>query len=335
MSRRPPARRLIIFVGLILSGCSCLRPHPCEKRKDPVGDKQRLRKESFHCRTMSTPLRTWTVYVSRASAPGAPPVVLLHEMPALSADVLDLGRRLAEQGFTVYVPLLFGRPDDNPQNELLGLTRGIALRADPKWRAGRGDVHRPIIDEIATLCRKEILPHHPGQRLGVIGMCLTGVFPIALLRESDLPVAAPVVSQPAIPLPSCTEAAQSETGISPDEMQLILRNVAHDNIEILGFRFELDKVSPEKRFEVLKREFNVKDRHFIDCTVRKSDYVSQGHLSDRAHSVLAGCYHKDVPPHGSNLSSTEIAWRRLLAFLHAKLDGAEAHPYVEPFPERL
>ena len=46
------------------------------------------------------------VYVCQRGS-GKPPVVLLHELPGLSAKTLDYALTLADE-FTVYVPLLFG-----------------------------------------------------------------------------------------------------------------------------------------------------------------------------------------------------------------------------------
>jgi dienelactone hydrolase len=40
-----------------------------------------------------------------------PAVVLLHELPGMIPECVDLGRRIAEAGFTVYMPLLFDQPD--------------------------------------------------------------------------------------------------------------------------------------------------------------------------------------------------------------------------------
>ena len=39
-----------------------------------------------------------------------PAVILVHEVPGIHPGVLDLGRRLIDRGFTVYLPSMFGRP---------------------------------------------------------------------------------------------------------------------------------------------------------------------------------------------------------------------------------
>ena len=46
--------------------------------------------------------------VFRAGA--GPAVVLIHEVPGIHPGVLDLGRRLIDRGFTVYLPQWSGGP---------------------------------------------------------------------------------------------------------------------------------------------------------------------------------------------------------------------------------
>ena len=320
----------------LVSGCACLRTHPCSHRQDPVGEKKALLERYYSRETIPSSGRTWTMFVATPTSRHGPPVLLLHEMPALSADILDLGLRLRDEGFTVYVPLLFGREDDNSQSDLLFLRRAIAMQNDPEWLSGKGEVRRRIVDETAALCRDYILPRHKGERLGVIGNCVTGSIPIALLAK-DLPeFVAPAISQPALPTPSCSDAAKHEIGISRDELQAAQRRVRHDDIEIIGFRFQDDGISPSERFDALRRAFTFGSREYlIDRTVPKSEYVDQDRLDAHSHSVLAGCYHAAQHPSRVRPSSTQVAWLRLKNFLHAKLDGPTTSRYVEKFRKRL
>lgn len=328
---------LALLLASLMASCSCLHPASCAKRKHPVCDKLCLIKNSYSTRRIRTGTRTWTIYVSeRGNGKKGPPVLILHEMPALSAEVLELGLRLREVGYTVYIPLLFGKPEDNPQSKLLGVSRGFAMQFDKDWLAGKAEAQRPIVAEIATLCREYVLPLHQGQRLGVIGMCFTGVIPIGLLGQEKpfRALAAPVVSQPALPLPSCTTGAKKKSGLSPEEMERARASVRACDIQILGFRFEGDEVSPGERFETLSEAFTFHHKsNFLNRSIPKDDY-EQDNIPQRAHSVLTQCYVKP-PNDATRLPSTEIAWRRLRRFLHAKLDGPVSLPYEEPYPERL
>jgi hypothetical protein len=40
-----------------------------------------------------------------------PAVVLLHELPGMIPQCVDLARSIAREGFTVFLPLLFGQPN--------------------------------------------------------------------------------------------------------------------------------------------------------------------------------------------------------------------------------
>jgi dienelactone hydrolase len=42
-----------------------------------------------------------------------PPVIILHEITGLSPETFRLGRMVAQAGFAVYLPLLFGEPGDS------------------------------------------------------------------------------------------------------------------------------------------------------------------------------------------------------------------------------
>ena len=42
-----------------------------------------------------------------------PAVVLIHELPGMVPECVELGRKSAAEGYTVYMPLLFGAPMKN------------------------------------------------------------------------------------------------------------------------------------------------------------------------------------------------------------------------------
>src|SRR5262245_55615893 len=47
--------------------------------------------------------------VLRSRSPAGPAVLLLHELPGLTPEDMLLGYRIAQQGFQVYLPVLFGK----------------------------------------------------------------------------------------------------------------------------------------------------------------------------------------------------------------------------------
>jgi hypothetical protein len=121
------------------------------------------------------------------------PVLVLHEYDHLSIACLKLAIRLSRAGFTVYVPLLFGKPDGKTGfGTTLRTTSELAFGG--QWHALFAEHrHQPITDSLAGLCRK-ISSWHDDRGIAVIGMCLTGALPIALMNEPC--VVAPVVAQP-------------------------------------------------------------------------------------------------------------------------------------------
>jgi hypothetical protein len=79
-----------------------------------------------------------SVYVAHATGDwqSAPPILLLHEMPGLTPDTLELAHCLAGHGYTVYVPLLFGNLGEDTDSNGLFLKRVTSLKADPDWKEG-------------------------------------------------------------------------------------------------------------------------------------------------------------------------------------------------------
>lgn len=330
---RPITAALVL---LLLTSCAAIVPHvscsrpnaAADKRLLLYGDKNSGVAPAFDRHVVTAGGREWIVYTpaGQLSNPEAPPVLLLHELPALSPDSLDLARRIACNGFRVYVPLLFGAEGENPKNPFLVL-RGATFGASPRWRALSADVDRPVVGEIAALCREYIRPLHPRQRLGVVGLCLTGGFPLALLGQ-DPPVpgfAAPVLSQPSVPF-GFTAAQKASLGISSPELKRVQSRLRSEKtLEILGFRFEEDGVSPGERFETLKRELG---DQFVNATLYTKDYHYRDGLPKRAHAVLTDGYRPWRP--GQVEPTGHYAHRELIAFLTAKLKGSEPRRFERP-----
>src|SRR5512135_1180142 len=52
-----------------------------------------------------------------------PGVLIMHELPGLTARCVDLAGRVQDGGFRVYAPLFFGRPGET--NEVIGSARAF------------------------------------------------------------------------------------------------------------------------------------------------------------------------------------------------------------------
>ncbi|MCW5798412.1 MAG: hypothetical protein LZF60_50188 [Nitrospira sp.] len=210
-----------------------------------------------------------------------PPVLLLHELPGLSGKTLAYAKELSED-FTVYVPLLFGEP--NMHSALWGST---AFWLNGEWwglESGSSDILgwlRAVVSEIERV--------HPQHHIGVIGNCLTGSLPLALLSNPKTPSAPPrihavVLAQPTLPLTifDNREKVRSSLGISQDEVKAAEQSSAR----IFYLRFEQDCISkPEKRWKVwdiFTKHSTVPDR-VIPRQIPKDQ-----HPVDEAHSTLIG-----------------------------------------------
>jgi dienelactone hydrolase len=312
---------VLLGASLLVSGCAIGIPDHCKTNAAARIDsrpRERQLLTQFDCIPLGAPGREFTVFVPKIAGPrpGRPPILLLHEMPALSPDVLDLALRLSRKNYSVYVPLLWGNRDDNAASNFVFLRRAIELRASPRWRAGEADIDRPILDDLTALCRS-IAALHPEQRLGVIGNCLTGIFPFALAARVPR-IAAPVASQPTLPI-TLSKSDFVKSGLSlGDTRRLQERIRTEPNFQLLAFRFEGDRVSPSARFHTLEMDFYPR---FVDGTIPLKLYHCRDRMPPHPHAVLTEC-HTDNPRF-----ATTHAWEQCLSFLDAKLRHDQPHRF--------
>jgi dienelactone hydrolase len=193
--------------------------------------------------------RRHQVYVANG---GGPPVLLLHELPGLVDQDLTTARQLAKQGYTVIAPLLFGEAGGTGS----GVKYAVSLCGSDEFACNQGQVTSPHVKWLRQLI-SEIWARWPiGRGIGVIGMCLTGAFPLALL--SDERVLAPVLCQPTLPI-----NAFSRIGLFTDKKALgldprDLERAKARTVPILGLRYTGDWRCRPQRFERLTREFSAR-----------------------------------------------------------------------------
>ncbi len=234
--------------------------------------------------------RRRTVY-RRGRGPG---VLLIHELPGMAPECIDLGRRLADAGFTIFLPLLFGEPGRSRGG--LPLLSACVRREFNLWRAGRSS---PILDWLRPLSR-HLRDESGHPRVGAIGMCLTGGFALTLLLDEWL--MAPVISQPSLPFAAPWQRGKkSALDICPLDLARVKERVEAEDLRLLALRFDGDRVSPPERMFRLKEEFR-----------------------DRLEIVPApGNHHSVLTLHFSQIPEprrTEI-WEKLLGFLQTQLDA--------------
>jgi dienelactone hydrolase len=232
-------------------------------------------------------------------------VVVRHESRAIPPPVAEFARRVADDGFTMYLPHLFGTPGKP-------LSVGYMLEQMARACIGREfsvlarKEASPITEWLRALCRHA---HRQcgGVGVGALGMCITGNFALALMVDES--VMAPVLSQPSLPF-GITASHRAALHISDAQ----LARVRERACPVLGLRFTADPLCPGARFETLRRELGSRFEGIeIDSTA-----TNQHGIPRAAHSVLTEhLVDEDGHP-------TRAALERVLAFFHERLRGARS-----------
>jgi dienelactone hydrolase len=185
-----------------------------------------------------------TVY-RRGEGPG---VVVIHEIPGITPQVRGFAERVADEGFSVYLPHLFGTPDRPLSIPYMG---GQMIRAciSREFRVLARHESSPITDWLRALCRRAHADCG-GPGVGAIGMCITGNFALALMLDEA--VLAPVLSQPSLPF-GVSRSHRAALHLSSEDLAVVKRR-ARAGCGVLGLRFTADPLCPGERFESLRRE---------------------------------------------------------------------------------
>jgi dienelactone hydrolase len=173
-----------------------------------------------------------------------PAVVVMPEMPGISPEVARFARWVRDAGFRVFVPSLFGRPGAvATAEEGTDVMRRACVSAE--FRAFGGGGTSPVVDWLRHLARAA---HEEcgGPGVGVVGMCFTGGFALAMALEPS--VLAPVLSQPSLPLDQ-----PDGLDLSPEDAEEVARRFARDDLRALGLRFDADPWCTGQRFAAYRR----------------------------------------------------------------------------------
>jgi len=244
--------------------------------------------------------QTRTVY-RLGNGPG---VVIMHEIPGITPDVSGFAERVADAGFTVFMPQLFGTPGKPFSNGyLLQSTLRACISREFSLLAARQS--SPICDWLRALCRS-VHAELGGKGVGALGMCVTGNFALALMVDDA--VMAPVLSQPSLPV-VLGKDRRAGLHLSDEDLCIVKRRAA-EGVGVLGLRFTHDPLCPPERFQRLRDELG---DAFEGIEIDSSRGNPYGHPRD-AHSVLTRHL---IDAEGQ---PTQAALHRVLSFFHERLD---------------
>ena len=198
--------------------------------------------DSFESTTFTAEGKTRTVYRKGTG----PAVIVIAEIPGVTPKVLEFADRVAAIGCTAVVPHLFGVPGER-KGILRSIVPACVSREFANWAVGTTS---PVTTWLRALAAEE---HERcgGPGVGVVGMCFTGGFALAMAVDDR--VLAPVLSQPSLPFP-LSARHKASIDCSPADLAVVKRRGAAEGLEVLGLRFEGDKLSPGERFDFLRRE---------------------------------------------------------------------------------
>jgi dienelactone hydrolase len=232
-----------------------------------------------------------------------PAVIVIHEVPGITPPVAAFARRVADQGFTVFAPSLFGQPgrELTAGYNLSSVVHCCIQREFALLAANRSSA---VTVWLRALCRS--VHAELGGKIGVIGMCMTGNFALALMVEPC--VMAPVLSQPSLPVALGAERRRG-LHVSNDDLVTIKRRATEEGVCVLGMRFTGDKLVPAERFARLREELG--DR-FEAIEIDSSRGNAHG-IKATAHSVVTN----DLVDREGH--PTRQALERVLAFFEERL----------------
>jgi len=235
-----------------------------------------------------------------------PGVLIIHEVPGITPEVARFARRVADAGFSVALPCLFGTPG-RPQTP--GYIAGQLARAciRREFHVLAAHTASPITEWLRALART-LHEERGGPGIGAIGMCLTGNFALALMMEPAL--LAPVLSQPSLPFPFGARR-RAALHVTPQCLAEVKRRAAQ-GVGVLGLRFSADRMCPPERFETLRRELGA---GFEGIEIDSSKGNPHG-IPSTAHSVVTA----DLVDEAGH--PTREALERVLDFLRERLKPA-------------
>ena len=239
----------------------------------------------------------------RGAGPG---VIVMHEIPGITPTVARFARIVADTGFSVLVPDMFGTPG-RPRSMPYATVELARACVSREFQVFAANGTSPIIAWLRALCAAAHA-ELGGPGVGAIGMCLTGNFALALMVDDAM--MAPVLSQPSLPI-GLSRSAKRGLHLSESDLVTVKRRAAA-GVPVIGMRFTHDFMCPPERFDRLREELG---DAFEAIEIDSSPGNPYG-IPRQAHSVVT---HDLVDEAGH---PTRMALDRVLAFFGERLRAA-------------
>lgn len=191
--------------------------------------------------------RTFPTYRKDPVDGPGPGVIVIHEIPGMTPQVIGFGEEVVSAGYSVVMPHLFGTPGApiNPVTVAKAFRQVCVSREFTKLATGETT---PVAGWLRSLAR-DLHAELGGPGVGALGMCFTGGFALAMMV--DAPVAAPVLCQPSVPF-AFTPKLAADLNLSPEDLTTVKERAAA-GCQVLGLRYTGDKMVG-RRFDTLTRE---------------------------------------------------------------------------------
>jgi dienelactone hydrolase len=206
----------------------------------------------------------------KGSGPG---VIVIHEIPGLTPEVIGFAEEVVAAGFTVVLPHLFGTPEApmSMANVVRTMPRVCVSKEFTRLATGQT---APIAGWLRSVAR-ELHGELGGPGVGALGMCFTGGFALAMMV--DPAVAAPVVAQPSLPF-AIGKRRGADLNLSPADLAGVKARAA-GGCEVLGLRYRKDP-AVGTRFDTLTRE--------LDGSFIRVEFEGKGHSTLTEHRQQEG-----------------------------------------------
>ena len=234
-----------------------------------------------------------------------PAVIVIHEIPGITPEVVRFADWVVDAGFRVYMPELLGTAG-KPISTPYALRSMAKLCISREFHVLASHRSSPVTDWLRALAR-HAHEEAGGKGVGAIGMCFSGNFALSMMMEPAL--MAPVLSQPSMPFPLGAER-KGALHVSPEEWQCVKERCAKGD-KVLGLRFKGDKMSPPEKFETLRRELG----EAFEGIEIDDKYANPDSPAPQPHSVVTGdLIDRDGEP-------TKEAAKRVISFFQERLLG--------------